>query len=177
MQLKQKNAEVNMENFNGNLAVKMKWTSAIDFDLAALYVKKDGSEGLVYFGNLGNSASFPFIQLDKDSGVGDQGGDNEENLKISKIEDFQKIHLVAWDYKAVLGGSHARFDDSDLKLFLDDSKDVKHEVHLHTGDLGNTIVVATIDNSGDTPKLINTSKVGTLKGLDDSKSILAIANS
>lgn len=177
MKLVQKNSEVKLDSFSGHVAVKMKWTSAVDFDLAALFVKKNGDEGLVYFGSTGSLDSFPFIKLDKDAGVGDQGGDNEENLTIAKIDDFSKVHLVAWDYKAVQKGKHARFDNSDIKLHLDDGKDISHEVHLHTGDMGNTIIIATIDNSGDQPKLINTSKVGTLKNLNDSADILAIANS
>ena len=176
MKLTQKNEVVQMESISGHIKVKMKWTSAVDFDLAALYEKKDGSEGMVYFGEKGSLAKFPFILLDKDAGVGDSGGDNEENLTIGKIDDLAKLHLVTWDYNAVKKASHARFDNSDIKLFFDDGNQVKHEVHLHTGDMGNTIVIATIDNTGNTPQLINKSNVGTLKGLNDSKDILAIAN-
>ena len=178
MELAQKGASANTGSIE-NAKVVLSWTTAADFDLAALWEKKDGSEGLVYFGNKGNLNAFPFMQLDKDAAVGDKAGDNEEKMIIAKIDpDVSKIHIVCWDYGAVENGSAARFKDSDVKLTVQTGPNDKHNVVLDSGDLGNVCVVATIDNTNEITgaALINTSKVGTLKGLNNSKQILEIVN-
>jgi len=155
--------------------VSLKWTTAADFDLAALYVKKDGTKGMVYFNDLGNLNAMPFMQLSGDEGVGDTGGDNEETMRIAKFDDMSHIHIIAWDYGAVTNGSAARFKDSDVKVTLMDDSGESHEVTVDTGDLGNVCVLATIDNSSPMgAKLVNESKVGTLKGLSDSQQLFDI---
>ena len=67
------------------LIATLKWTSADDFDLAAIYVKEDGECGMVYYGDKGSLATFPYISLDEDAGVGGTAGDNEENLRILSV--------------------------------------------------------------------------------------------
>ena len=86
----------------------LKWTTAADFDLAAAYKRKDGTTGLVYFGELGDLNSFPFMQLSGDEGVGDQGGDNEETMRVMKIDDMDTIWILCWDYGAVQEGKTGR---------------------------------------------------------------------
>lgn len=178
MQLATKGASAEMDSVKG-LKATMKWTSAADFDLAALVEKKDGTHTMVYFGEKGDLNNFPFMKLDQDAGVGDSGGDNEENMRISQIhDDVAKAHLLCWDYGAVQAGSHARFNGSDLAITVMDDKGQNHQVSFDTGEMGNIVVLATIDNTSPLgAKLMNTSKAGTLKGLSDSSKILDIINS
>jgi len=153
----------------------MKWTTAADFDLAAAYEKKGGELGLVYFGELGNLNAFPFMQLSGDEGVGDTGGENEETMRITKLDDMNYVWILCWDYGKVKDGAPARFKDSDVSLSIMDDKGSTHNVNLDTGDMGNVALLATIDNSNPVgPKLVNSSKAGTLKGLKNLQQLIDI---
>lgn len=165
MELKQKGEVANVATFK-QLMVTMKWTTAADFDLAAAYENKQGKQGLVYFGELGDLNSFPFMQLSGDEGVGDKGGQNEETMRITKLDDMKYVWILCWDYGKVKNGEPARFKGSDVTLSVMDDKGATHNVTLDTGDMGNVALIATIDNSSPIgAKLINSSKAGTLKGL------------
>jgi len=173
MELKQKGAE-------GYIAVKqlmvsMKWSTAADFDLAVVYEAKDNKQGIVYFGDLGDLNSFPYMQLSGDEGVNDQGGDNEETLRITRLDEIKTVWIFCWDYGAVQKGSPARFQGSDISLSIIDNTGKAVSVNLDSGDVGNVCCIATIDNSSLLgAKLINSSQVGTLKGLKQLEQLLAI---
>ncbi|MBF0227254.1 MAG: hypothetical protein HQK76_17550 [Desulfobacterales bacterium] len=174
MELKKKGQEANVGGFK-QLMVSMKWTTAADFDLAAVYEDKKGKEGIIYFGDLGDLNNFPYMQLSGDEGVGDKGGENEETLRITKLDDMKYVWIMCWDYGKVQDGSAARFKDSDVNLSVVDDKGSTHNVKLDTGDFGNVAIIATIDNS--TPigsKLVNLSKAGTLKGLTNLQQLIDI---
>ena len=174
MELKQKGEEANVGGFN-QLMVAMKWTTAADFDLAAAYETKDGQQGLIYFGELGDLNALPFMQLSGDEGQGDKGGDNEEVLRITKLDDMNYVWLLCWDYGKIKDGSGARFKDSDVSLSVMDDKGTTHDVTLDTGDMGNVALIATIDNSSPIgAKLVNDSKAGTLKGLNSLQDLMDI---
>ncbi|MDM8514724.1 hypothetical protein QUF76_00865 [Desulfobacterales bacterium HSG16] len=174
MDLKQKGAEANVGGFK-QLMVSMKWTTAADFDLAAAYEDKSGKQGLVYFGELGELNAFPFMQLSGDEGQGDAGGDNEETMRITQLDDMKYVWILCWDYGQVQNGAPARFKDSDVALSVLDDKGEAHNVSLDTGDVGNVALIATIDNtSAIGPKLVNSSKAGTLKGLNKLQQLIDI---
>ncbi|GBC59864.1 hypothetical protein DENIS_0805 [Desulfonema ishimotonii] len=176
MDLKQKGSEANVGSFK-QLMVSMKWTTAADFDLAAAYETKEGKQGLIYFGEMGDLNGFPFMQLSGDEGVGDQGGDNEETMRITKLDDMKYVWLLCWDYGKVQEGGAARFNDSDVSLTVLDDKGTAHDVLLDTGDMGNVALLATIDNASPIgAKLINSSKAGTLKGLKTLQQLIDIIN-
>jgi uncharacterized protein involved in tellurium resistance len=165
MELKQKGQEAQLGGMK-QFMVTLKWTTATDFDLAAAYETKDGRNGMVYFGEMGNLNEFPFMQLSGDEGVGDTGGDNQEEMRVMKIDDMKNIWILCWDYGAVQEGKPARFAGSDVAVTVMDDSGNGHAVTLDTGDTGNVCVVATVDNSSAMgAKFVNTSKAGTLKGL------------
>jgi len=176
MDLVQKNQTAELSSLK-KLVVTMKWTSAVDFDLAALYVPKSGEHGLIYFGNKGTLNEFPFIGLDQDSGVGDSGGDNEENLRITKLDEMSKIYLICWDWGSIQSGTSARFVDSDLNITLTSDTGEVNRVCLDDPGIGNILVMAEIKVSPIGATLINLNKIGTLKNLKDSNQILEIINS
>ena len=174
MELAQKGAEANLGGIK-QFMISLKWTSAADFDLAAAYETKDGRKAMVYFGDLGNLNDFPFMQLSGDEGVGDSGGDNEETMRVMKIDDMKYIWLFCWDYGAVKEGKPARFATSDVSVSLMDDTGTSHNVSLDTGEMGNTVCVATVDNSSPMgAKFVNTSAAGTLKGLSNLQQLLDI---
>ncbi len=174
MELKQKGSQANVGGFK-QLIVTMKWTTAADFDLAAAYETKTGKQGLVYFGDLGKLNAFPFMQLSGDEGVGDQQGDNQEIMRITKLDDMKYVWIMCWDYGKIQTGAPARFKDSDISISVKDDKKNNHNVTLDTGSLGNVALMATIDNTSAVGvKLINESKAGTLKGLKNLQQLLDI---
>lgn len=177
MDLAQKGSSANVGNFK-QLMVKMKWTTAADFDLAAVYETKDGKQDLVYFDKLGDLNSMPYMQLSGDEGVGDTGGENEETMRITKLDDMKYVWIMCWDYGKVSEGGPARFKESDVTLQVIDDTGNQHDVTLDTGDLGNTALIATIDNSSPVgAQLVNSSKAGTLKGLKKLQDLVNIIQS
>lgn len=177
MELKQKGSQANVGGFK-QLLVTMKWSTAADFDLAAVYEGKDGKQGLIYFGELGDLNVFPFMQLSGDEGVGDSGGQKEESMRISKLDEIKYVWIMCWDYGKIQTGSPARFKGSDVLLSLLDDKGKTFNVTLDTGEMGNVVLIATIDNSSPVgASLINSSKAGTLKGLTNLQQLLDIVKS
>lgn len=176
MDLVQKGQTAELESITG-IKLTASWTEAADLDIAALYEAKDGRKGMVYFGSKGDLNGFPHMKLDKDAGVGDKGGANQETMKIAKLDDMKIVHLCIWDYGNVQKGEPGRFGGT-VKVELVDNNSTSHAVKLDGNPIANVVVIATIDNSSPIgAKLINTSKSGVLKGLSNSQQILDIANS
>lgn len=179
MELVQKGQSANLSDTFKQLKLTASWTEAADLDIAALYEKKDGSKGLVYFGSLGDLNAFPFIKLDQDAGVGNKAaaGGNKETMKITKLDDMKTVHLLIWDYGNIERGEPGRFGGS-VKVALVDDTGTDHTVSLDGSTIANIAVIATIDNSSPVgPKLTNTSKFGTLKGLKSDQQLWDIVNS
>jgi tellurite resistance protein TerA len=180
MELATKGASANLGGIK-QFMVSLKWTTQTDFDLAVFYRAKDSSTGLVYFGGhsntngrgntpkpqLGNLNDFPFMELSGDEGVGDSGDDNSEEMRVMSLDEMGEVYIVCWDYGAVTSGSPARFAGSDVTVSLMDDTGTNHNITLDAGAIGNTAIVAKIDNTSPMgAQFINTSNAGTLKGLD-----------
>lgn len=164
MELKQKGQETFIPLMQ--LMATMKWTTAADFDLAALYEGIDGKIGLVYFGDRGDKNAFPYINLNEDSGVGDKGGDNKEVLFITRFDELRYVWIFCWDYNRAQKGEVARFADSDVQIIIEANDGTNITVRLDSLESGNIACIASIDNtSSHGARLINTSKVATLNGL------------
>lgn len=173
MRLKQKGEETSISL--KNLTVKMTWTAAADFDLAALYKTKNDVAGLIYFGDLGDLKNFPFMALNKDEGVGDSAGNKEEVLTIAKLDEMKFVWLLCWDYNRVKIGEMARFADSDVVLSFTDQSGQSNLVNIDTQESGNVCCLAVIDNSSSIgAMLINASRPATLQGLKTLEQLLAL---
>lgn len=165
MILKEKGASAEMTDVSKDVKISTKWSGNIDFDTAALFVRKDGSKGIVYYGTAGAGETHgyldkePFIMLDKDSLTG-----GEENLVVSAkaVEMNKRIHLVVWDYKAISGNKKPSFNTSDLKVHIGD-----HEVHPKVGEKCNFVEMAVIQNNDGKVSIINKSIEGELSKVDD----------
>ncbi|MEY3219254.1 MAG: hypothetical protein RIT27_611 [Pseudomonadota bacterium] len=173
MELKQKGQETFIPLMQ--LMATMKWTTAADFDLAALYETADGKTGLVYFGDRGDKNAFPYIHLNEDSGVGDKGGDNEEVLFITRLDDIKNVWIFCWDYNRAQKGETARFTDSDIQIIIEENTGKAITVKLDSIESGNIACIAHINNSNsEGARLINMSKVATLNGLKTLDQLTAI---
>ena len=107
MELKQKGTSAQLGAFK-QLKVSLVWTSAVDLDLMAFYKTRDGRTGGVYSdnyngGTLGELNSFPFMQLSGDEGVGATGGDNREELRITKLDDIEELFICALNFTDAQG--------------------------------------------------------------------------
>ena len=155
-----------------NLIATLSWTAAVDLDLYAFYrakmaIKskggflgfggvKPGQEGKSFYGSRGKLNKFPWMQLDQDSGVGDQGGTNEENLRIVNLDEIDHILIVA----NIFNKPNADFSSYDGKVTIKTDSDRRFEIPLTATTGGNWCVVARIDNTNPTnTRLINVNKV------------------
>jgi len=154
-----------------NLVATLSWTAAVDLDLYAFYrAKKDikrrgglldrggvkpGQEGTVYYRSKGNLKKFPWMSLDQDSGVGDVGGQNAENLRITNLDEVEHVLIVA----NIFNKPNANFASYDGRVTLIAGDQVV-EVPLTATTGGSWCIVAHIDNSNPMgARLININKV------------------
>lgn len=138
------------------LIVTLKWTAAVDLDLLAFYRAKDGRTGAIYYAEKGDMNSFPFMALDEDMGVGDVGGDNEENLRITKLDDMSDVLIVA----SIYNKPDSNFGQYDARITLTTDAGDNIDVPLTAPETGQWCVVAHIDNNSPMGgKLINVNKV------------------
>lgn len=174
MELKQKGENTSID-VSKPLTVTITWTTAADFDLAAVYETNEGKPGIVYFGDKGQLNEFPYISLSEDQGVGDTGGDNEEKMRINQLNDMKYVWIFCWDYGMVQKGQRARFENSDIKLTVTDDAGNHTSVKVDTGDSGNVCCIATLDNTNpEAAKFINYSQVATLQGLQNLEQLLMV---
>ncbi|MHB9130454.1 MAG: stress response protein [Armatimonadota bacterium] len=147
------------------LMVKLQWTANVDLDLMAFYKSKDGRIGGVFSdnypgGNLGNLNAFPFIQLSGDAGVGATGGDNEEVLRITKLDDIAELYIVTLNYTDASQKLDTIFAAYDGRVVVMDDKGETVEVPLNSSTPGHVAVICKIDNtSAMGAKLINVNDI------------------
>lgn len=151
----------------------LRWRAAVDLDLYCFYrlksenaasekkgflgklktaVSKDSSTtaGKVFFGSRGSKTSSPWIYLDQDAGIGDKGGDNEENIYFTNLEKIEQAIIVANIYNKP-NSNFASYDgEVEVKCGTN-----QITVPLTENKPGNWCVVAHIDNTSGSPKLIN----------------------
>ena len=174
---------------NGDISAQLVWTASVDLDLHCFYLTKEteaqsggflsslfGSssaksvppqEGQIYFGNRGKLKNLPHIELDQDAGIGDEGGDNEENIRFGDISVIDRAIIVA----NIFNKPNARFGSYDGRVSLQ-AGEQEIFVPLNTKEMGAWCVIAEINNEGATPKIININKV-----LKKKPSIRSLSNS
>ncbi len=132
------------------------WTHAIDLDLHAFYGLKTGEQGEVNSMEEGSLDSVPYIAIDDDMGVGDEGGKNQENLTLSRLDTLDSVIFVANIFR----------DDDDPESFA--RYDGRVTVTTSLGELvvpltstapGNWAVIAKLENTGQGLRLVNVNKV------------------
>ena len=109
-------------------------------------------EGHIYFSNMGSKTRAPFIELDGDEGIGDTGGDNEENITFADIDKVEYAIIVANIFNKTT--NFAQYNGS---VIVKGAK-TEFEVPLDDSQVGSWCVVAKLDNSGAETKLVNVNK-------------------
>lgn len=163
MELKQKGASANLGAFK-QLKVSLVWTSAVDLDLMAFYKTKDGRTGGVYSdnyagGSLGDLNAFPFMQLSGDAGVGAVGGDNQEDMLLAKLDDFEELYICALNFTDASAGTNKVFADYDARVEVVTDRGEKHTIKLDSGNQGSVAVLAKFTAGFLGAQLLNDSQV------------------
>lgn len=152
IELRDKNDEANLTE-STNIHAQLKWTSSVDLDLYTFYLTKEGKEGRVFYGRMSEEG----IRLDEDAGVGDIGGDNEENINIESLHNLKHILIVANIYNKLTNFS--KYNGS----VIVEAGEQQIKVPLTSKTKGSWCVVAHLDNTSPIgAKLINVNKVYTI---------------
>ncbi len=134
MELKQKGTKADIGAFK-QMKVSLTWSSAVDLDLMAFYRTGDGRTGGVYSDNyaggiLGDLNQFPFIELSGDEGVGAVGGDNSEEMRIVRLDDFEELYICALNFTDASSGTDKVFANYDAKVNVVTDRGESHTVVL-----------------------------------------------
>ncbi len=140
----------------------LQWNAEVDLDIHAFYRPKGGGkDGHVSFQDKGNKKKSPYIHLDKDMGVGNVGGDNQEIITIGTLANVDSI-LIATNIFRVFGflSEDDNFGKYDGKIKLITSASNEIDVPLTSKKSGRWCVIALIDNSDPySPIVTNINKV------------------
>ena len=163
MELKQKGADAVIGNFK-QLKVSLIWTAPVDLDLMAFYRTKSNINGGIFSdnyggGSLGDLNAFPFIQLSGDAGVGAVGGDNREELRIAKLDDFEELYIVALNFTDAMGSANKVFADYDARVEVVTDQGESHSVSLDSRQAGSSAVICKFKGSFMGTSLVNNSEV------------------
>jgi len=106
--------------------------------------------GQISFMNRGSKTASPWIFLDKDAGVGDRGGSNQENIWFTKVDEIEHALIAA----NIFNKPNANFATySGLVTVRCGGQEI--EVPLTESAPGSWCIIAHLDNSRATPQLIN----------------------
>jgi len=151
----------------------LRWKASVDLDLHCFYQLKGAApapakgvlskifgrsgsgsgEGHVCFSSRGSKGGSPWIYLDQDAGIGDVGGDNEENIYFTKLDNIKHALVVANIYNKA-NANFASYDG--MVIVRCGGREI--EVPLTESNPGSWCVIARFDNSSGTPQLINVNK-------------------
>jgi len=130
--------------------VRLQWTASVDLDIHAFYRTKSGQDAEIYFGD----RQGPGITLDTDAGIGDTGGQNEENITITSLDGFEEILFATKIF--MKGGSYADYDGR-VAVQTNNGDDII--VPLTSRERADWCVIAKITNGANGPTVTNVNRV------------------
>jgi len=136
-----------------NIKVKLHWTAPVDLDLHAIYRTKRGNESSVYFGNREEDG----MTLDFDAGIGDVGGQNEENITLDSLDSLEEVLFATKIY--LKGGSYSDYNG---KVVVKTNNGDEIVVPLTSREHVDWCVIAKLLNSPNGPELVNLNKVSAV---------------
>ncbi|MEK4027603.1 TerD family protein [Pseudobacillus sp. FSL P4-0506] len=143
-----------------HIAIKLQWTKGVDLDMHAFYKTKNRRIGHIFFGNKGKANESPYIALDKDAGVGNKSGHNEENLVIKTLEDIESVIIATNIFRFLRFKKDDNFAKYDGKVTIKTNTGDEIDVPLTSEEPGRWCVISKIDNShSSAPKVININRV------------------
>ena len=122
-----------------NMNVRLQWTAPVDLDLHAFCRHRTEGEVHVYFVH----REGPGIRLDNDAGIGDSGGQNEENITIGALDGFDEILFATKIFTK--GGSYADYDG---RVSVETSSGDRITVPLTATRRADWCVIAKIERDG-----------------------------
>jgi tellurite resistance protein TerA len=139
---------------------KLTWTKAVDLDLHCFYRTRDGQFGHVYFAEKGKIDEPPYIMLDEDAGVGNTAGDNEENIRIDRLDHLESV-LIATNIFRFFGFLSAgdNFAKYDGRVVVTTNAGDLVEVPLTSEEMGKWCLIARIENGPIGPRIVNVNEV------------------
>lgn len=151
MELKQKGDKAEIGAFK-QLKVSLIWTSAVDLDLMAFYKTKDGKAGGVFSdnyagGSLGDLNNLPYIQLSGDEGIGAAGGDNREELRVTKLDHLEELYICALNFTDASSGTNKVFSNYDARVEVVTDRGESHVVKLDSNNPGPVAVLCKFNSS------------------------------
>ena len=163
MDLVKKGESASIGSFK-QLKVTLAWTSAVDLDLMAFYKTKDGRTGGVCSdnyssGNMGDINAWPFMKLSGDAGVGGTGGDNREEMLVSKLDDMEYLEIVAVNFTDASSGANKTFSDYDARVEVVTDTGDSHTIRLDSSSLGSVATICKFSPSFMGLQLSNDSSV------------------
>lgn len=164
----------------------LRWTAPVDLDLHCFYLSAGALSGQappqpkagflsrlfsfgispdenprvhhIYFGRRGSLQSEPYICLDHDAGIGDEGGDNEENIEIAKTTHLDALLFVANIYNK----PDAVFGSYDGAVSIR-SGSQEIEAQLTSHDQGAWAWIALVDCRGDSLRVSSVNEISSDK--------------
>lgn len=161
----------------GGVHATLRWKANVDLDLHCFYVNQSGApssggggffsklfgggverlteaSGHIYFRSRGSLSEAPFIELDQDAGIGDQGGDNEENIRFGDIRKLKEAIIVA----NIFNKPNACFGDYDGSVIVTAGSQ-ELVVPLIEKETGAWCIIAKLDNRDGVVTLTNINRV------------------
>ncbi len=139
------------KNVNASqIMAKLTWTDKVDLDLHAFIITKSGNFEHIYFSNKGKIEQSPFIQLDKDSGVGATGGDNEENITVAKVDDIRILVFATHIFRFLpFLNSGDNFSKYNGKVIVTSNSGDVITVPMNSKEKGRWCLIASVANDSD----------------------------
>ena len=146
--------------------VTLTWTASVDLDLMAFYQTKNGKEGGVFpshypGGNLGSLKYFPYLKLN--SHPLKTGGNQEQILGVSKLDNFACLYICAVNHRDMIAKKDSCFGDYDGGISILCDKKTTIGIPLNYPEKGQIALIAKIDNTSIiSAKLINENQIMNL---------------
>jgi len=147
--LKQKGEKTNFlkkKAQDTEIKVTLRWTAGVDLDLHAFGITEEDKLNHIYFNSKGKKNKAPYIVLDKDSGVGNTAGDNEENLVVYNLGHYRKILFTAHIYRFFPFFSDVFFGKYDGSVVVK-ALDEEIQVPLNAKEKGKWALISMIENT------------------------------
>lgn len=134
------------------VSVRLDWRAAVDLDLGASYTLKSGQSGWIRY----DERTGPNIRLDTDAGVGDKGGQNEENIAIDSLDDFEVIWFITDIGNSSTSGTYSDYDGR-VTLQTKAGEEVRQtiEVPLTSTEIKPYLVIAKLIDGPEGPTMVN----------------------
>ena len=137
----------------------MRWTAAVDLDLHAYGIMKDGSFQHVYFASKGQSGVPPYVTLDRDMGIGRTAGDNREEIGVHRLREYRAILFGTKIFNPDAGDNFARYDGKvDVSVAGETIR-----VPLTSSEPGTWALISAVSTEGSEPEVINLNHIASME--------------